>query len=133
MHSSSFSTSISYEGTTNLGDEVKIYYTFNEKNDNSMFDKDADDVYTLNSMNPYLTIDKSTKLTAVAYVYSGTTVVRRSAINSIIYYLNNKDIKGNYTLSGGTIITYSGADPDLHPHPLQGHPLRYCGGHRALA
>lgn len=110
LHNSSFSTIISYSEADSLaaGENYEIYYTFDETVDKSMTSKD-----NMLKYSHALTITKSCKLTAVAYVFSGSTVVRRSEVGSITYYLNNKDIESNYATSGGTITSYYGTDPDL--------------------
>ena len=110
LHYSNFSVTISYSEAIASGETLKIYYTFDEKLDESS----SLDISQMFEYTTAISITKSRKITAVAYVYnSSNNVVRRSYQKSFTYYLNDMDIEYNYDFSGGVITSYKGVDPDL--------------------
>lgn len=101
----SFTLHLSYPENTS----AEIWYTTDEDISSSDIAPKAPMV-RYNSSNP-LNITKSTQITAVAYVYSGTSIVMRSEITTRVYYVNNYDIESNYTIAtNGTITSYSGTE-----------------------
>lgn len=100
---SSFQLSLSYqseaEGT------VKIYYTTDESAD---YADSSDEIY-----NAPISISKTTKVTAIAYVYNSSgMMVQRSNVTSFTYYFDNIDLLSNYEYDSyfnGVVLTrYSG-------------------------
>lgn len=100
---SSFQLSLSYQ--TETDGIIKIYYT----TDGSADYADSSDVlYTAP-----ISISKTTKVTAIAYVYNSSgLMVQRSNVASFTYYFDNTDLLSSYeydTYYNGVVITkYSG-------------------------
>ena len=102
MQTSTFSLSLSYPENAS----AEIWYTTDEEVNAADLSKSSMTRYTSS-----LTISKSTKITAIAYLYSGAALVQRSATSTKIYYVNNYDLESNYTISSvGAITSYVGTD-----------------------
>lgn len=57
-----------------------------------------------------LNLTASAKISAVAYVYSGTTIIKASEITTKTYYINNYDVESAYTIDSSGAIKYSGTE-----------------------
>ena len=102
FHENSFQLSLSYD-MTGVEGTYKIYYT----TDDSATIADDGDTLFQNA----ITISKTTKVTAVAYVYDTRgSLIRMSYATSHVYYYNNIDISSHFVLendgsSGAKILT----------------------------
>ncbi len=95
---SSFNLTLSYENSDN---SVRIYYTTDET---AEFVDSSDNLYS----SP-ITISKTTKITAVAYVYNNNDeLIQKSNLTTFTYYFDNLDLTSNYeydTYANGVVIT----------------------------
>ena len=95
----SFDLSLDYDMSNLPSDySCEIYYSTNENA--TSIDKTSDTLYSSSSP---IEISATTKVTAVAFVYTGAgTLIQRSFLTSKIYYFDNIDLASNFTLSQGS-------------------------------
>lgn len=109
MQTNPFALQLTYQTTLAEGQTQKIYYSLDE---------------TITSIQPVvssttalynspITISKTTKVTAVGFVYDASgAVVKRSHTSSMVYYFDNLDLLSNYEFEtysyGKTIVEYKG-------------------------
>lgn len=95
MRDSSFALALSYNNVAE-DQTCKIYYTLNESTP------------SLSNGNLYsstITISKTTKIIAVAYVYSSDVLIKMSNITSITYYFDNIDLESSFELDSNNYIS----------------------------
>lgn len=103
---SEFSLSLVYDGEYDsaVGEFVKIYYTTDENVVSLDIAASNKTLYTT----PFK-VSKTTKITAVAYVYDAyNNVLKKSHSCSYVYYFDNIDLSANYnyeTTSSGLVLT----------------------------
>lgn len=115
---------LGYDTTVEAGENLKIYYTTDENADD--IDLTSSQVYVYNKP---ISITKTTKLTAMAYVYnsSGGTL-KKSFTKSFTYYFDNIDLNCNYDFNvyttGYMISKYNGILTTLNvPESVDGHDV----------
>ncbi|MBR1890117.1 MAG: S8 family serine peptidase [Clostridia bacterium] len=110
----SFSLSLSYD--TDTTGTVRIYYTTT--------DGEISTLYTGS-----LTITKTTRIKAMAYVYSDGSPIQASEIATITYYVGNYDLESNYTIDSNGVIKYTGTELStlIVPTTISGRQVKAIG------
>lgn len=97
---------LSYSGSVGDSQSYRIFYTDDESVDIANLNT-ANMSYKANS-SISLKVLGSAKITSVVYVYSGSSVIKRSEVSVETFYINNYDIESNYQISNGIITKYNG-------------------------
>ncbi|MGN1201116.1 MAG: S8 family serine peptidase [Candidatus Caccovivens sp.] len=104
-HTSSFNLALSYDFSLQSGQTLEIYYTTDE--DATNVNKNNGTKYSGTA----IALNKTTKITATAFVYSAEgNLVRRSNDVSKTYYFNNTDLKSMYEITNGVLKAYNGKE-----------------------
>ncbi len=83
---------------------VEIYYTTDET---------VDSVSSLSGIrytSGGITVSKSTRILATAFVKQNGSVVKRSEVATKVYYVGNKDLDSRFKVSNGIITGYTGTE-----------------------
>ena len=113
-----FSLTLGYDQTSYVG-TLKIMYTLTDGPLNNVYD----------SLHP-ISISKSTRITAIAYVYSGDNLlIQASEVTSQTYYVGDYDLESNYTIDTTGTIKYTGTElENLNvPSVINSRQVRYLG------
>ena len=87
------------------GQTVEIYYTTDESAE-SVSSANG----TLYSNGSNISISKSTRFLATAFIKQNDMVVKRSEVAIETFYVGNQDIESAYTISSGVLTQYSGTE-----------------------
>lgn len=86
------------------GQTLEIYYTTKENTD---MVSSSDTLY---DSSRGITVSKSTRILAAAFVKQNGVITKRSEVNSKIFYIANQDLESNYRVVGGAITQYLGTE-----------------------
>jgi hypothetical protein len=100
MSDTSITLHLSYDKEVESGVTVEIRYTTDETAESA---STSDSLYKSS-----LTISKTTKITAVAYIKQNGSLLYRSNVASKTYYIANKDLDSTFEVSNGVLKSYSG-------------------------
>ena len=114
FQSSAFTLGLDYSESYS-GYTLQIKYSLN------------DGSYQTYNTSTKLNLTASAKISAVAYVYSGTTIIKASEITTKTYYINNYDVESAYTIDSSGAIKYSGTElTTLNvPNTIDSKTVRY--------
>lgn len=87
------------------GQTVEIYYTTDESAESV---SSANGTLYRNGSN--ISISKSTRFLAAAFIKQNDMVVKRSEVAIETFYVGNQDIESAYTISSGVLTQYSGTE-----------------------